>query len=68
MPKSPLELKRFALYKIKLQKRNNNLEPENRLTPEQIVRRANRAVELGVVNDHGNIIERAPWDLDQTKR
>lgn len=69
MPKkSPLELKRFALYKMKLEKENKNLEPERRLTSDQINRRANRAIELGVVNDHGNIIERPPWDSDHLKR
>lgn len=68
MAKSAEDLKRFALYKMQLQKRNDGLSVEKRLTVRQIDERARRAIKLGVVNDHGNIIEREPWDFDQRKR
>lgn len=68
MAKNPAELKRFALYRKRLQQRNENLAEDKRLTVQQIDRRARRAVELGVVNDHGSVIEREPWDFDPRKR
>jgi len=68
MPKNAADLKRFAMYKLKLQKRNESLSEESKLTSQQIDQRARRAVKLGVVNDFGNIIEREPWDFDPRKR
>ena len=68
MPKSAADLKRFALLKMKLQKENNLLSEDQRLSHSQIENRARQAIKLNLVNDHGNLIESKPWDFNQRKR
>jgi hypothetical protein len=68
MAKSAEDLKRFALYKMRLKKENEGLSVEQQLSVNQINERARRAVKLGVINDHGNVIERPTWDFDPRKR
>ena len=55
--KSPAQLKRYALLKLRLQ-RENSKKPEKRRASALAIEKYSRdAVERGVVNDEGHIIE-----------
>tara|TARA_R100000322_G_scaffold111004_1_gene70975 strand:+ start:1008 stop:1223 length:216 start_codon:yes stop_codon:yes gene_type:complete len=62
--KSAEELKRYALLRAKMLKKNNERPESERMSVDQINRRASEAVRDGHVNSHGNIV-RPEWDSIQ---
>ena len=62
--KSAEDLRRFALLRAKMLKNNKQRPEEERMSDDQINRKAREAVESGHVNSHGNIV-RPEWDSIQ---
>tara|TARA_B100000214_G_C23971400_1_gene630339 strand:+ start:2506 stop:2730 length:225 start_codon:yes stop_codon:yes gene_type:complete len=60
------ELKRFALLKSRMKEENKNKSPKEKLSKDQIDRRARESVKMGNVNEHGYIVG-AEWDSNQRK-
>ena len=60
------ELKRFALLKRRLQEENENRSPKEKLSKDQIDRRARESVKMGYVNEHGYIVGES-WNSNPQK-
>lgn len=54
---SPDELKQFALLKIRMQRENSTKPAAKRMTQKQIEQKARKAVNMGMVNEAGHIVD-----------
>jgi len=53
---TPEELKRFALLRKKMKIENQNRSPKEKLSSDQIDRKARESVKMGNVNEYGYIV------------
>tara|TARA_R110002020_G_scaffold57022_4_gene157209 strand:+ start:406 stop:618 length:213 start_codon:yes stop_codon:yes gene_type:complete len=59
-------LKRFALLKRRMQEENEKKSPKEKLSKDQIDRRARESVKMGYVNEHGYVVGDS-WNSNHRK-